>query len=140
LAALREPTVFATEWKCGDTLKPINAAGKTIHEIQACEVPKEKRSLSMHIPPRNTDYRFFEKRDGFDCDRTIKLHKRQGMGGMEGMESHGMPAEIPQFNIIKPKPGQSAYARVSAAMYNELFFTQADKSGLMTIGAQHGVC
>lgn len=58
------------------------------------------------------------------------------MGGMHG----GMPEEVPQYNIIKPDPKKPAYARVSAGMYNELFYTQADKSGLMTVGAQHGVC
>jgi len=103
-----------------------------------------KRSLSMNIPHRNHDYRFFEKRDGFDCNRLTRLHKRQGsmagMAGMAGMGGHGAaPAEIGQYNVIKPKPGQPAYARVPASMYNELFFTQADKSGLMTVGAQHGV-
>ena len=55
------------------------------------------------------------------------------------MSMGGMTGEILQHNTIKPVPGKQAYARVSAAMYNELFYTQADKSELMTVGAQHGV-
>jgi hypothetical protein len=43
------------------------------------------------------------------------------------------------YNIIKPEAGKQSYARISAGMNNELFFNQADKSGLMTLGAQHGV-
>jgi hypothetical protein len=60
------------------------------------------------------------------------------MAGMAGMHG-GMPEEVPQYNVIKPDAGKNAYARVSAGMYNELFYTQASKSGLMTVGAQHGV-
>ena len=138
MAAIREPTVFATEWKCGDTLKPKNSQGKVVHNVQACKVPKVKRSMSMNVPHRNHEYRFFEKRDGFDCNELTTLKKRQH--DMGSTEAHGAPQEISQYNIIKPNPGQPAYARVSAGMYNELFFTQADKSGLMTVGAQHGVC
>lgn len=63
-----------------------------------------------------------------------------GMAGMEGMEGHGAPAtsEVPQFNVIKAAPDRPAYARISAGVYNELFFDQAHASGLMTAGAQHG--
>lgn len=174
MAALREPTVFSTQWKCGDSLKPTTVSGKVVEEVQACKVKKVKRSLSGTIPQRNHDYEFFEKRDGFHCDRLLRLRKRhgpdgddddvpapapaaaspepapaaepeghshggmEGMEGMEGMGGHGAPESVPAFNTITPKPGQPAYARVSAGMYNEMFFTQADKSGLMTLGAQHG--
>jgi hypothetical protein len=134
--AFREPTVFASDWKCGDTLKPVTPAGRTVDNVQACKVDKRKRSLSMNIPHRNYDYRFFEKRDGFNCNRLLRLRKRQEHGS--NTDGHGAPNEIDQFNVIKLKPGQQAYARVSAGMYNELFFSQADKSGLMTLGAQHG--
>jgi hypothetical protein len=134
--AFREPTVFANDWKCGDTLKPATSAGRAFDDFLACKVNKHKRSLSMNIPDRNHEYRFFEKRDGFSCDSLLQLYKRQEHGS--NMDTHGTPKEIDQFNIIKPKPGQQAYARVPAGMYNELFFTQADKSGLMTLGAQHG--
>ena len=92
----------------------------------------------MNIPHRDHEYRFFEKRDGFDCDRLTKLRKRQEHESSMSMEGHGAPEEIDQFNIISPKRGQQAYARVTAGMYNELFFSQAAKSGLMTLGAQHG--
>lgn len=152
MAAMMEPTVFATEWKCGDTLKPTTKAGKIVNEIQACKVKKQKRSISMQIPHRDHDFKFFEKRDGYNCGKLLKLHKRQGMAGMDG---HA-PSGVDQFNVIAPKPGQQAYARVSAGMYNELFYSQAAKrqvkdfegvvaftnlffSGLMTVGAQHGV-
>jgi hypothetical protein len=130
--AFREPTVFATDWKCGNTLKPTTS-GRTVDEVQACRVDKQKRSPSMNVPHRNHDYRFFEKRDGFNCNRL--LSKRQDHAS--NTDGHGAPAEIDQFNVINPK-GKQAYARVSAGMYNELFFSQADKSGLMTLGAQHG--
>jgi len=90
----------------------------------------------MSVPHRNHEYRFFEKRGTFNCDSLLKLNKRQAHGS--GTAGHGSPLELDQFNIIKPKPGQQAYARVTAGMFNELFFTQADKSGLMTLGAQHG--
>jgi hypothetical protein len=136
MAAFREPTVFATDWKCGNTLKPVTPAGRTVDDVQACKVNKLKRSPSMNVPHRDHDYRFFEKRDGFDCDRLLRLRKRQEHG--PNTDTHGVPLEIDQFNIIKPNPGQQAYARVTAGMFNELFFTQADKSGLMTLGAQHG--
>jgi hypothetical protein len=43
------------------------------------------------------------------------------------------------FNVIQPEAGKQQYARIAAGVYNELFFTQADQSGLMTLGAQHGV-
>jgi hypothetical protein len=46
---------------------------------------------------------------------------------------------VENFNVIKPEAGKQAYARVSAAMSNEMFYNQASKSGLMTLGAQHGV-
>jgi hypothetical protein len=136
MAAFREPTVFATNWTCGNTLKPVTPAGRTVHDIQACKVDKQKRSPSMAIPHRNHEYRFFEKRNGFNCDRLLQLHKRQEHG--PNTDTHGAPLEIDQFNIIKPKAGEQAYARVTAGMFNELFFSQADKSGLMTLGAQHG--
>jgi hypothetical protein len=134
MAGMREPTVFSTEWKCGDTLKPATSSGKAVHRVEACKVQKQKRSMNMHIPHRNHEYRFFEKRDGYNCGKLLRLHKRQGVE-----MQHSAPAEIDSFNVISPKPGQQAYARVSAGMYNELFYTQASKSGLMTIGAQHGV-
>jgi Berberine and berberine like/FAD binding domain len=141
MAALREPTVFANEWKCGDVLKPTTTTGRVVEEVQACKIPKlNKRSWSHSIPQRNHEYKFFEKRGDTTCEETLKLHKRQ-MAGMEGMEgmSMGAPSEVKDYNIITPpKAGGHAYARISAGMYNELFFDQADKSGLMTLGAQHG--
>jgi hypothetical protein len=110
--------------------------------VQACRVPKSKREYGGAIPPRNHEYRFFEKRSGLKCDSILKLKKRQGMMNPDDTGSMAMgmlPEEIPQFNTIKPDRGKHAYARISAGMYNEMFYTQADKSGLMTIGAQHGV-
>jgi hypothetical protein len=46
---------------------------------------------------------------------------------------------VESYNVIQPVKGKQAYARVSAGMSNEMFYTQAAKSGLMTLGAQHGV-
>jgi hypothetical protein len=166
MASLREPTVFAQDWKCGDVLKPTNSAGLTVRDVTACKVVKEKRGFSTSIPQRDYDYRFFEKRDGLTCDHHIKLAKRAtehgpeedmpaaaavpppppaspmgGMAGMEGMEGHGAApkaGEVPAFNVIKAAPDRPAYARVSAGIYNEMFFNQAHASGLMTAGAQHG--
>jgi hypothetical protein len=173
MAALREPTVFAQDWKCGDVLKPTTSAGKVARDVVACKVMKEKRGFSTSIPQRDYEYRFFEKRDGLTCDHHIKLAKRHGpeedempmpkapaaspsvasevtdpppakpmggMAGMEGMEGHGAPAagEVPQYNVIKAATDKPAYARISAGVYNEMFFNQAHASGLMTAGAQHG--
>lgn len=141
MAAMREPTVFTNEWKCGNTLKPTTHQGKSIdfENIQACRVAKNKRSV---IPGRAHEFHYFEKRDGWDCDRLMRHKKRQheGMGeGMSSMSSKGgMPAGVATHNVIKPIPGVQAYARVSGGMYNEMFYTQAADSGLMTLGAQHG--
>jgi hypothetical protein len=133
MAALREPTVFTNEWKCGDTLKPKSHAGKYVDNVQACKVDGAARIPSPGNAGRNQNYKFFEKRDGFDCDRLVNLHKRQ-------MDGHGhMPAAVPEFNTITPVPGKQAYARIAVGVYNEMFFDQADKSGLMTAGAQHNV-
>jgi hypothetical protein len=132
--------VFTNSWKCGDVLKPTTKAGRVVDEFHACKLPNNKRQLSTAIPQRNAEYEYFEKRGNSTCDSIMKLRKRQGMGPDEG--SHmgmGMGDELPPHNIIKVEPGKQAYARVPAAMYNEQFYTQADKSGLMTIGAQHGV-
>jgi hypothetical protein len=130
MAAFREPTVFSNEWKCGDTLRPTSHAGKYVDSVQACKIQETKRYSG---PGRNQNYKFFEKRDGFDCDRLERLHKRQ-------MDGHGhMPASVPEFNTITPVPGKQSYARIAGGVYNEMFFDQADKSGLMTAGAQHNV-
>jgi hypothetical protein len=136
MAAMREPTVFSNTWKCGDTLKPATTSGKLVHEVESCRIEKSKRNLSKRIPHRNSDYKYFEKRNGYSCDRLLDVHKKRQHEGMAGMG--GAPAEVPAYNIIK-HGGKPAYARVSGGMYNELFWTQADKSGLMTAGAQHGV-
>jgi hypothetical protein len=136
---MREPTVFSNEWKCGDTLKPTTKEGRVVDEVMSCPVAKlNKRSV---IPGRNQEVHFFEKRDGYNCDTMIKLKKRQMSPdeGMAGMNMGGHPSSVPDHNIIKPIPGKQAYARVSGAMYNELFYNQAADSGLMTLGAQHGV-
>jgi hypothetical protein len=107
---MREPTVFANDWKCGETLKPVTSSGKVVDEVHACRVQKKhKRSLSVAIRERNYEYRYFEKRRSNNCTSLTRLRKRQGMEGM----SHG---EIPEFNVIKPQPGKQAYARVSAGM------------------------
>jgi hypothetical protein len=138
LATLKEPTVFAKEWKCGDSLRPVTATGKTIDhsQIQACKVPKVKRTFSAALPQRNHEYRFFHKREGLDCNSTVELHKRQATG-LDDMP--GMNMEIPPYNTIKLDIGQThGFARISAAIYNEQFYTQAAASGLMTVGAQHG--
>ena len=139
MAALREPTVFTNNWKCGDELKPVSKTGKVLDfdQIQACKTAKpNKRKRSIAIPQRNDEWVYFEKRDGVSCDHALKLRKRQTM-------EHGHPdvasPEIGASNVIKPEPGKQAYARVSGGMYNEMFFLQADKSGFMTPGAQHGV-
>jgi hypothetical protein len=170
MASLREPTVFSQDWKCGDVLKPANAAGKIVDEVTACKVEKVKRGISTSIPQRDYDFKFFEKRDGMSCDHHIALAKRDvqhgpeedmpviapasgaevpppaaapmgGMAGMEGMEGHGSApkaGEVPAFNVIKAAKDRPAYARISAGVYNEMFFNQAHASGLMTAGAQHG--
>lgn len=164
MASLREPTVFAQDWKCGDVLKPTTSTGSVVREVETCKVKKNKRSFARSIPGRDHEFRFFEKRAGFTCDHHLgsnftKRHGPEGdapmaapatpppppaapMGGMEGMEGHGMApsAEVPQYNVIKADPEKPAYARISAGVYNELFFNQAHASGLMTAGAQHGVC
>lgn len=61
-----------------------------------------------------------------------------GMEGMEGMSGAAASTGVPAFNVITPNKGKPSYARVSAGTVNEVFFAQADKSGLMTLGAQHG--
>jgi hypothetical protein len=137
MATLRDPTVFAHKWTCGETLKPTNMHGKVLdfENVQACKVKVQKRSSVVE------EYQYFEKRDGMDCGEMLRLHKRQheGMGGMPGMEGH-MPAAVPAFNKIKLEPGAThAYARIPAGIYNEMFFTQAAASNLMTLGAQHNV-
>jgi hypothetical protein len=133
MAAFREPTVFSNEWKCGDTLKPKSTAGKYVDEVQACNIHETKRYFGPGNSGRNQNYKFFEKRDGFDCGRLERLHKRQ-------MDGHGhMPAAVPEYNKITLVPGKQAYARIAGGVYNEMFFDQADKSGLMTAGAQHNV-
>jgi hypothetical protein len=136
MSGMREPTVFTNEWKCGDTLKPTTKQGKVVDEVVACPVAKNKRSV---IPGRSGDVHFFEKRDGYACNEMVNHLKKRQMEGMEGM-GMGHPSSVPTHNVIKPIPGKQAYARVSGGMYNELFFTQAADSGLMTLGAQHGVC
>jgi hypothetical protein len=134
--SFREPTVFSTNWKCGTTLRPTTSSGRTVDDVLACKVEKKhKRSPSAAIPDRDHDYKFFEKRDGFDCPRVLALHELQEQGGAADSQA---PKQVDHYNVIKPSPGQQAYARVSASMYNELFFSQAAKSGLMTLGAQHG--
>jgi hypothetical protein len=131
MGSMREPTVFSNEWKCGEALKPTTKEGKVVDEVLSCRAPKNKRSV---IPGREHDFNFFEKREGYDCNSIMSIKKRQ----MEGM-GHGYPSSIPTHNVIQPIPGKQAYARVSGGMYNEMFYQQAADSGLMTLGAQHGV-
>lgn len=110
-------------------------------QIEVCKVPKVRRVFGAATPQRNHEFQFFEKRGGVSCDAHLKLAKRQGMGpdDMGGMASMGM-GQVPEYNTIKLDEGQThAYARIPAGIYNEQFYTQASKSGLMTIGAQHGV-
>jgi hypothetical protein len=133
MSAMREPTVFANDWKCGESLKPTTKQGRAVDEVLACQVMKNKSKRSR-IPQRNSEYHYFEKREGYNCDQLMNLKKRQ----MDGM-GHGNPSSVPTHNIITPIPGKQAYARVSGAMYNEMFYEQAADSGLMTLGAQHGV-
>jgi hypothetical protein len=135
MSGMREPTVFSNEWKCGDTLKPTTKEGRVVDEVVACPVAKNKRSV---IPGRSGDVHFFEKRDGIHCNEMVNHLKKRQMEGHEGM-GKGQPSAVPTHNVIKPVPGKQAYARISGGMYNELFFTQAADSGLMTLGAQHGV-
>jgi hypothetical protein len=143
LATLKEPIVFAKDWKCGDSLKPVTAHGKTItiEHVEACKVPKTKREFSVAVPMRNHEYKFYDRRDNLGCEERRKLRKRQGTTDPDGMSDMGMGmGEVPQYNTIKLEPGAThAYARISAAVYNEQFYEAADKSGLMTVGAQHGV-
>jgi hypothetical protein len=141
LATMREPTVFSNEWTCGETLRPTNVHGKSVdfEDVQACQVKIQKRSGEKE------EYHYFEKRDGMSCDEMVTLHKRQhdtmgGMAGMEGMSKPKPPTAVPAYNKIKLRHGQThAYARIPAGIFNEMFFTQAHESGLMTLGAQHNV-
>jgi hypothetical protein len=137
---MKEPTVFAKSWKCGDSLKPMSMAGRMLNaeDIEVCKVPKKRNVFSAALPMRNHDFKFFEKRDGLNCDAHLKLAKRQmSNDGMEGMQ---MGLGLPDSNTIKLDEGAThAYARIPAGIYNEQFYEQAAKSGLMTIGAQHGV-
>jgi hypothetical protein len=139
MASMREPTVFSNEWKCGDSLKPATRSGKVLDfdQIVSCKVSKNKDRPSS-IVGRDHEFHFFEKRDGMDCDDHIALKKRQ-MGGMEEGMPMGMGGQssLSSHNVIQPT-GHHAYARVAGGMYNELFYTQAADSGLMTLGAQHG--
>jgi hypothetical protein len=189
MAALMEPTVFANNWKCGDTLKPTTLTGRSVDDVIACKVDNtEGRNLvGRSIPQRRWKWHFFQRRDGQeDCDVLVKRHfsKRHGPDRDDDMPRPSSPkmaatppvnpppklastsaakasgtvssaasgpteafsfnlppvAEaIPSHNVIKAVPGKVGYARISGAMYNELFFDQADKSGYMTLGAQHGV-
>jgi hypothetical protein len=181
-----EPTVFANNWKCGDTLKPTTVTGRSVDDVVACKVDNtEGRNLvGRSIPQRRWTWHFFQKRDGQeDCDVLVQRHlsKRHGPDMDEDMAPPKMAAppkgnpppklastssakasgtissatsspteaftfnlppvaEVVQaHNVIKAIPGKVGYARISGAMYNELFFDQADKSGYMTLGAQHGV-
>jgi hypothetical protein len=133
---MRAPTVFSNEWKCGDKLKATTRSGRVVDDVQACKVDKVKRTLSRSVQ-RNHDFVYFEKRGNLTCDHMLKLRKRQEPHGPDA--GHAPVPEVPAFNTIKPIPGKQAYARITAGMYNELFYTQADASGLMTVGAQHGV-
>lgn len=107
-------------------------------DIEVCKVPKKRNVFSAALPMRNHEVKFFEKRDGLNCDAHLKLAKRQmSDDGMEGMQ---MGLGLPDANTIKLDEGAThAYARIPAGVYNEQFYEQADKSGLMTVGAQHGV-
>lgn len=145
MGAMREPTVFSNTWQCGKKLKARSVDDEEIeHEILSCGYKKEKEQISTTVPLRNNEFRYFEKRAGWDCDRLLDHHKKRQMMDMEGMGSSmgvaamDAPGEVPAYNKIKVT-GDHAYARVSGGMYNEMFFTQASKSGLMTLGAQHNV-
>lgn len=100
--------------------------------------------MSRTVAGRNNEFFHFEKREGWDCDRLMNMHRKRQMEGMsmggddDHMSQMGGPKSFPSTNVIKVT-GDHAYARVSAGIYNEMFFTQASKSGLMTLGAQHNV-
>lgn len=139
---MKEPTVFAKNWKCGDSLKPASKStpGKMLNakDIEVCKVAKKRNVFSAAMPMRNHAFQYFEKRDDLNCDAHLKLAKRQmSNDGMEGMQ---MGLGLPEYNTIKLDEGTThAYARIPAGVYNEQFYEQAAKSGLMTVGAQHGV-
>jgi hypothetical protein len=188
MAALMQPTVFANDWKCGDTLKPTTLAGRSVDDVVACKVDNSegRNFVGRSIPQRRWKWHFFQKRDGQeDCDVLVKRHlsKRHDPDGenmpipsqrmMSTAPAMNLPPKgastlaaiasgtvssaasdpteafsfslppvaeaVPAHNVIKAVPGKVGYARVSGAMYNELFYDQADKSGYMTLGAQHGV-
>lgn len=148
MSALRDPTVFSNTWECGKTLKPRDYNDEEFHgEVMTCGVKKEKAEMSRTVAGRNNEFVHFEKREGWDCDRLMNMHRKRqmegmSMGGMDMGDDHlsmmGGPKTFPDTNVIKVT-GDHAYARVSAGIYNEMFFTQASKSGLMTLGAQHNV-
>jgi hypothetical protein len=117
----------------------MSMPGKMLNaeDIEVCKVPKKRNVFSAALPMRNHEFQFFEKRDGLDCNAHLKLAKRQMSD--EGMAMQ-MGLGVPDSNTIKLDEGAThAYARVSAGIYNEQFYEQAAKSGLMTVGAQHGV-
>jgi hypothetical protein len=158
MASLMEPTVFSNEWTCGKSLKPTAKSGRVVEDVIACKVPNEtKNFVGRSIPQRAWRWHYFEKRDGLECDALVKRHLKKRSEQDEPVKGYKFdPAKpwewavktgfklppnaeyVPGFNKIKPT-GEFAYARVPAGLHNEEFFSQADASGLMTLGAQHGV-
>ena len=152
---MMEPTVFSNEWTCGKSLKPTTKSGNVVDETIACKIPNETKNLvGRSIPQRAWRWQYFDKRDGVDCDSVVKAHLKKRNEQDEpykldtskpwewavktGFQLPPNAEFVPGFNKIKPT-GEVAYARVPAGLHNEEFFTQADASGLMTLGAQHGV-
>jgi hypothetical protein len=157
-----EPTVFIDSWKCGDSLKPKTSTGRTVDDVIACKVPNlTKNYVGRGIRQRQERWHYFEKRDGKSCEELVEEHLESDLKTLRKRAddppykfditkpwewavktSFKLPptAEyVPGYNVIKPTAGKQHYARITGGMYNELFFTQADKSDLMTLGAQHGV-
>jgi hypothetical protein len=156
LSGLMEPTVFSNEWKCGTSLKPQTKSKRIVDSVLACQVPRQVQTeVGRSIPPRAWEWHYFENQEGLDCDALVQAHleKRADPPTSGYKFDPSKPWEwavktgfklpqnvewVPSFNKIKPT-GEFAYARVTAGLHNEEFFTQADASGLMTLGAQHGV-
>jgi hypothetical protein len=110
MAAFVEPTVFAKDFKCGDELKPKNAAGSVVKRTVACKVPSQRRNVGRGNLARTYDWKFFEKRDGqeVDCASLLRsLTKRHGPEEDEMMTPIDAPVPVtaPQA-VANPIPAK----------------------------------
>jgi hypothetical protein len=115
MAAMVEPTVFAKDWKCGDTLKPT-VDGRIIERTVACKIPSQRRNVGRGNLARTYDWKFFEKRHGEEIDcaavarKHTKRHGPEGDGEMMAAAPAAAPAVAPAAAPAaqQPKPAAGA--------------------------------